>query len=77
MKITKLGKLTQPAFKVKSNVKAGADPRGYCLQGCMTQETLCRASVRSGCDQVRNQCLVDCTGVPESVWLPALHPSVA
>ena len=69
MKMKKSDQSIQQAFKIKSNVKAGADPRGFCLQGCMTRESQCRASGRSGCDQVRNQCFVDCTGIPESVWI--------
>ena len=56
-------KPSKPMLSLKSGLKAGADPRGYCLQGCVTQVNQCSIADGENCDTLFTSCLDQCTRV--------------
>jgi hypothetical protein len=49
-------------LKLNTALRAGFDPRSYCLQGCVTQVNQCSMSGGEECAALGNECIANCVG---------------
>lgn len=49
-------------LRFNTGLKAGFDPRSYCLQGCVTEVNQCAMSGGDDCADLGNECITNCVG---------------